>query len=235
MHVWRIRLDAGADDDLLNALSPAEAAQAEAFALPALRSHYVAAHGMLRHILAHYTGLPAASLAFARGEFGKPMLANRESCEVAFNLSHSGSVALVALTGGGEVGVDVERWSDRVSHLDLASRVFSRAECAALSALSESPAEVRKGFYAAWTRKEAYMKATGHGISRGFDHFDVTLHPGEPARLLADRLDHSAPARWVMKPLDVGAGYSAALVAEAPLGEIRLFDAPPAGALHEGA
>lgn len=190
---------------------------------------------MLRHILAHYARLPAASLGFERGEFGKPRLVNRESGGIAFNLSHSGSVALVAVTCGQEVGVDVERWSDRVSHADLASRVFSRAECAALSAMSASPADVRAGFYAAWTRKEAYMKATGHGITRGFDHFDVTLHPREPARLLADRLDHSAPARWDMRSLDVGTGYSAALVAAAPLDEMQLFDAPHAGALEGGA
>jgi 4'-phosphopantetheinyl transferase len=82
-----------------------------------------------------------------------------------------------------------------------------------------------EGFFSAWSRKEAYLKATGHGISRGLDHFDVTLSPGEPARLLADRLEPHALTRWAMTAVPVGAGYSAALVVEGTLDDMLLLDA----------
>ncbi len=227
-HVWRVRLDVDTDD-LHALLSLAESTQVMAFALPELRRRYIVAHGMLRRILAHYAEAPPASLVFERGEFGKPMLTGPAPRDLWFNLSHSGDIALVAVTREGEVGVDVERHTGRFAPMELAQRVFSRAECSALTALS-SPV-VADGFYAAWTRKEAYMKATGHGITRGFGHFDVTLTPGEPARLLADRLDHAAAARWQMRSLDAGPGYSAAVVVPASVDEIRLFDAAGAGAL----
>jgi 4'-phosphopantetheinyl transferase len=121
------------------------------------------------------------------------------------------------------VGVDLERWSEGVEYLELAERFFSPGERRALRALAHVPDLVEAGFFAAWTRKEAYLKATGHGITRGLHHFDVALAPGEPARLLADRLDADATARWTMFALDPAPGYSAALVAASPIGEVLQF------------
>ena len=91
--------------------------------------------------------------------------------------------------------------------------------------LADDRARLIEGFFAAWTRKEAYLKATGAGITRGLHHFDVSLSPDERARLLADRLDPSAAASWAMQALRPAAGFSAALVATAPLVGVRLFDA----------
>jgi 4'-phosphopantetheinyl transferase len=119
----------------------------------------------------------------------------------------------------------VERWDADVEHLDLAERFFSPAERDALRALAGDVHAVVSGFFAAWSRKEAYLKATGHGISRGLHHFDVTLAPGAPARLLADRLDSAATTRWVMRGLDVAANYSAAVVASAPVETVVLLSA----------
>lgn len=230
LHVWRVRLDAGSEDDAIPLLSPVEREQRQSLALPDLRRRYAIAHGMLRDILSRYVLHPPASLAFATGEFGKPRLATPAASDIHFNLAHSGDVALVAVARGRAVGVDVERWTDRFRPAELAPRVFSLAECRALNELSPA-SQVVEAFFAAWTRKEAYMKATGHGITRGFAHFDVTLEPGRPARLLADRLDEAASAHWVMHALDVGPGFSAAVVAEAPVDEVLLMDAAAAGAL----
>lgn len=227
--MWRVRLDAGDEREHRPLLSVDECARADSLAFAALRHDYVVAHGMLRRILAHYTGRPPASLTLAVAELGKPALADVP--DVHFNLSHSGRLALVAVARS-EVGIDVERWSDRVAVAALASRVFSRVECRALETLA-TPDDVRAGFYAAWTRKEAYMKATGHGITRGFDHFDVSLRPGEQARLCADRLDDGATERWRVWSLDTAAGYSAALVAAAPVDEVLLLDAAGAGVPHD--
>jgi 4'-phosphopantetheinyl transferase len=81
------------------------------------------------------------------------------------------------------------------------------------------------GFFAAWSRKEAYIKASGHGITRGLHHFDVSLVPGETARLIADQFDELAADRWVMRELPAGEGYSAAVVAAAPVDDVLLFSA----------
>lgn len=167
-------------------------------------------------ILAAYDEVDPRALEFSVGEHGKPELiaggaANRELLH--FNLSHSGDMALVAVARHGAVGVDVERWRTNVQHLEIAERFFSPSECDALLNLPrETPETVLLGFFSTWSRKEAYLKATGHGISRGLHHFDVSTG-GKAAELLADRLDPGALARWNMTHLTVGPGYSAALVA----------------------
>ena len=79
------------------------------------------------------------------------------------------------------------------------------------------------GFFAAWSRKEAYLKARGEGVARGLHHFDVSLSPSEPARLIADRLD-AAIERWRMRSIVPEHGFSAAIVAADPFEELELLD-----------
>jgi 4'-phosphopantetheinyl transferase len=144
---------------------------------------------------------------------------------VQFNLAHSGDVALVAVSAGAPVGVDVERWDRDVEHLELAERFFSPVERRTLNALVERD-EVVPGFFACWTRKEAYLKATGVGITRGLDYFDVSLDPREDARLIEDRLEPGAVNRWTMKAISVRDKYSAAVVADTSTTRVELFDTP---------
>ncbi|MEP6619268.1 MAG: 4'-phosphopantetheinyl transferase superfamily protein [bacterium] len=227
VHVWRIRLDRDATPNDWAVLSPEEDTRARRFFAERHRRRFVVAHGTLRRILASYTGVAASALQFSTGEFGKPSLVSTrtDTAPLEFNLSHSAELALVAVSRGRIVGVDVECWDREVEHIDLAERFFSPAERDALRLLASSPDQVVSGFFAAWSRKEAYLKASGHGITRGLHHFDVTLTPGEPARLLADRIDQGAESRWTMTALLADAAYSAALVAEAPVHEILLFNA----------
>ena len=221
VHVWRVRLSTVDAESSWNVLSADERERASRFHYREHRDAWVAAHGMLRLILAGYADLPASALRFVTAAFGKPSLA--ETLDVRFNLSHSGDIALVAVARGREVGVDVEQWKGDIEHLELADHVFSAAERAALRAL---PAAGRtEGFFAAWSRKEAYLKARGDGIAHGLDHFDVTLAPTLAARLIEDRSDVAALERWVMHALDAGHGYSAALVATAPVEDVLLCDA----------
>jgi 4'-phosphopantetheinyl transferase len=224
VHVWRVPLaDPAAARALRPLLDDEERARADRFYREEHRVRFAVAHGWKRRILARYAGRPASSLRFVCGEHGKPSLAGDGAGDLHFNLSHSGDLALVAVART-PVGVDVERWDAEVEHLELAERFFSPSERGALRALAEDADAVVAGFFAAWSRKEAYLKATGHGISRGLHHFDVTLAPGVQARLLADRLDPAATARWVMHALDVAPGYSAALVAAAPVAHVRVLD-----------
>ena len=176
-------------------------------------------------------------MQFVTGEHGKPDLANGRDPlgrTLHFNLSHSSSLALIAVSVDGAVGVDVERWRERIEPLEIADRFFSPFERDQLFALPvEQPEHLLRGFFSTWSRKEAYLKATGHGISRGLHHFDVTVarsHDESDARLIADRLDPGAVERWSMHNLVVAPEYSAALVTtrrphENP-GAIRLFESP---------
>ena len=226
VHVWRIRIDRVTTPADWAVLSPEEDGRARRFFAERHQRRYVVAHASLRRILSAYAGMAADELAFRTGRYGKPELVGAPSATpVEFNLSHSGDLALVAVARDAPVGIDVERWDDRVEHIDLATRFFSPVERDALQRLAPSHADVQEGFFSAWSRKEAYLKASGHGIARGLHHFDVSLTPGQPARILRDRLDAGAPSRWTMTALAAHEGYSAALVAAKPVDEILLFDA----------
>lgn len=174
------------------------------------------AHGRTRQILARYLEVPPEGLEFTIGTNGKPRLPSGENHrEIEFSLSHSGEFAVVAVTQGQAVGVDIEKRDDKVDCLALAQRFFSLSERDDIACEGQSTSLSRR-FYSCWTRKEAYVKATGHGMSRGLDHFDVTVAP-RPAALRADRLDPDAPNRWRIGDLVVPSGYSGAIAVEGPL------------------
>ena len=226
VHVWRVALD---DETRVGAswtlLAPEEQARAQRLHDAVHRRRFVLAHAALRALLAGYLDAAPSAIAYTLGAHGKPALARGDGgrADVEFNLSHSQDIALIALARGRPVGVDVQHWSEKTEHLRLADRFFSPSERDALRALTHEAEDVSRAFYAAWTRKEAYVKATGHGIARGLHHFDVTLAPGEHARLLADRLDPDAPARWSMTALEPAPRYSAAVVVAAPLRAVARF------------
>lgn len=228
VHVWRIPIDPDIPPGTYwKVLSAAEHERAQRLRDPAHRTAYVLAHGAMRMILADYVQVPPSELSFDISQSGKPAFARGTAGDrLEFNLAHSGDVALLAVARDRAVGVDVERWDADMDHTAVAAGCFSPAERDALRAMAGAPDRVVEGFYAAWTRKEAYLKASGHGVSHGLDHFDVSLAPGQPAALLADRRDADAVSRWVMVALAAGVGYSAALVVATPVGEILLFDVP---------
>jgi 4'-phosphopantetheinyl transferase len=228
VHVWRISIDPGLHPGpYWELLSLSEQRRASRFTHPDRQTAYVLAHGALRRILGGYEQVSPAELAFTTARFGKPALARAGPAgRLEFNLSHSGDLALLAVARGRAVGVDVIQWKATTNCSALAERFFSPGERDTLRLLAGAPGKVVEGFFSAWSRKEAYLKATGYGLTRGLDHFDVSLAPGEPAALIADRNDPDAPSNWSMVSLAAGAGYSAALVAATPVAGIALFDAP---------
>jgi 4'-phosphopantetheinyl transferase len=225
--VWRISLaDARRAEALWGDLSAGERTRANRLG-EELRNRFIIAHGWTRRILGGHLGVPPSDLEFESGESGKPRLHRPDrAAATEFNLSHSGELALLAVTREARVGIDLETRNRRVEYLDLSERFFSPSEREALAALAHDKSLLAAGFFACWCRKEAYLKASGHGISRGLHHFDVSLTPGLPPRLLADRLDPGATTRWAFAEVNVGAGYSAALVAETPLEEVVMHEAP---------
>lgn len=229
VHVWRMTLGpAVGAEPCWAVLSPDERARALSFAHDAHRAAYVRAHGVMRMILAVYAESTPEELSFQHGPFGKPSLASdANDGRLEFNLSHSGDHALLAVARDRAVGIDIVRWDAAADHAGIAERFFSPLERQTLLSRAGTPEQTRDAFYSTWTRKEAYVKATGVGLSRGLDHFDVSVAREAPPFPIADRLAVDAPSRWTMVDLDAGDGYSAALVVANPVGDVVLFDATP--------
>jgi 4'-phosphopantetheinyl transferase len=212
VRVWSIRLDLVTEDvtRLEALLSAGERRRAQGFALPQLRRRYAAAHGALRVILAEQLRCSPKTLSFRRGTYGKPALDGAEANTLEFNLSHSDERALVATAWHRRVGVDLERRRSIPDAQVVARDFFSPTEFAALRAAP--PAARDDAFLRCWTRKEAYLKARGDGLTLPLHEFDVTLD--EPARLIGCRFDPAEPARWSLCALDAGADYVATMAVE---------------------
>jgi 4'-phosphopantetheinyl transferase len=228
VHVWRAALDHTPlqIDSCLRTLAVDERARAARFHFPRDREHFIVARGALRAILGFYLNRAPECLSFRYSSHGKPAL-TLESGEdpIRFNMSHSHGVALYAITCDREVGIDVECVRSNLEVEQIAGRFFSRQEIATLHAL---PAALRRyAFFLCWTRKEAYIKARGEGLSLPLDQFDVSLVPGEPAALLRTRPDSDEALRWSLKDLTpVPPGYAAALAAEGDGWSLALWEWP---------
>ena len=218
-HVWRVGLDLGEPNvsSLALMLAPGERQRASRFHFDRDRRHFIAARGVLRQLLARYSGHAPEDIEFCYGPQGKPELADGK--DLQFNIAHSRSVGLFAFTLGASIGVDVEAIQP-IEHDKLAARFFSAAEYAAFARV---PAERRQeAFYTYWTRKEAYIKALGGGLSVPLDRFDVAA-PGESARLLVDRGDPDE-RRWSLHDIDAGPAFRAALAVRKQETSIRVFE-----------
>ncbi|HYO62505.1 MAG TPA: 4'-phosphopantetheinyl transferase superfamily protein [Pyrinomonadaceae bacterium] len=214
VHVWRAPLDAREADATAwrELLAPEERARADRFHFPKDRLHFTVARGLLRRLVGLYTGLAPALLRFTYNDYGKPSLDMGAADDLRFNVSHSKGLALYAFARGREVGVDVEFLKAEFGGEGIAARFFSPAEVAALRALPE--ADQTRAFFDCWTRKEAYIKAQGQGLSLPLDGFDVSLAPGEGCALLATRHDPAQAARWSLRALAPAPSYAAALAVE---------------------
>ena len=212
VHVWRASLHVSASYlcTLEGTLTADERARAEQFYFQKHREHFIAGRGLLRNILSRYLEKEPDQLRFCYNAYGKPTLTEEADAErLCFNLSHSHGIALYALTRGREIGVDIEYFRPDVEAEKLAERFFSPRETAALRAL---PKHLRKeGFFNCWTRKEAYIKAEGKGMSIPLNAFDVSLTPGKPAALLRTQNHPQETSRWSLQALDPAPGYAAAL------------------------
>jgi 4'-phosphopantetheinyl transferase len=215
VHVWRASLEAPLDIlyYLQHVLSPEEVDRARQFYFEKDRRYWTVAHGVLRMLLAHYLDIDPREIRFVTDNYGKPSIVYPSlGTRLHFNLSHSGSLALYAFTYDRHVGIDVEQMRANIDCEELAKYHFSPYECAVLKRL---PAVVKEeAFFLCWSRKEAYIKARGKGLSIPLDQFDVALTPGEPAALIASREDPQATACWSLHALAPGTGYAGALVVE---------------------
>lgn len=209
--VWRIHLNLELDSvkSFESTLSEDEFQRASNFHFDKDRDRYIIAHFSLRNILGRYLGTEPAQLEFSIDQHGKPSLLKHK---LEFNLSHSGSFALVAVTLNRIIGVDVERMREGISSLSIARQYFSPAEIVELETVPADQKET--AFFACWTRKEAFIKAKGLGLSLPLDSFDVSLTPDEPAILRAVRPQPQEAARWTLLSLDVAPRHAGAVAVE---------------------
>jgi 4'-phosphopantetheinyl transferase len=226
VHVWRIDVagSAAIDPAALETLSEAERARAARFHFEADRRRFVASHVALRGTLASYLGAQPSSLAFGDGTHGKPFVdAPERGRSLRFSLSHSGDLALVAVSLGCEVGVDIERVRPREDLAGFVARYLSPREREALERIPSG--DRLRAFFETWALKEAYLKACGDGLLRELDAFDVTVGDAQP-RLLEVRDRPGDEARWGLRRLEPGEGYAGALAAAGSGWQVRaLFEA----------
>jgi 4'-phosphopantetheinyl transferase len=230
VHVWRAMLDhpGTVARRLGRILSPDEQRRAERFRSESDRGRFIVGRGSLRRILSRYLEVAPEELVLRYGAQGKPMLAeSRGDLPLQFNLSHSQGLALLAIARGRPVGIDIEQIRPVVDAEQIVARFFSAPERAEFAQLPDG--QRLEAFFRGWTRKEAYLKATGAGLSLPLDQFAVSLSPGEPPRLVDVAERPLEAGRWTLLDLAPGPGYLGAVAVKGPVGRLKGFRHDPAG------
>ena len=196
-----------------------EQKRAERFHFEKDKNRFIVRRGILRILLSYYLGGEPESVLFSYGEKGKPVIADEFNRErLHFSLSHSRGMAIYAFYLDHEVGVDIEQIRDITEMAQLAERFFSASEKTTWRALPES--QKKEAFFNCWTRKEAFIKATGDGLSYPLDGFDVSLIPGMPAKLVAIRGDEKAAAPWSIHDIKPASGFAGAFAIRGQISNI---------------
>jgi 4'-phosphopantetheinyl transferase len=220
VHVWRVELNQPEPllEKFRETLEEQELDRASRFKLEKHRRHFTAGRGVLRQLLSQYLGTKPEQLRLSYGAYGKPALnGEHKDSRLRFNMSHSHEVALFAFAEDRELGVDVEHIRTDFASEEVARRFFSRREVETFNALPRH--DQVAAFFKCWTRKEAFIKVIGKGLSQPLDKFDVTL--GQPAALLWVSGDDAS--RWSLYDLEVGGDYAGALAVEGQVSRIRCW------------
>ena len=204
-------------------LSSDERERADNFFFTADRKRHVIGRAVSKILLGHGLGIAATEVSFAYNANGKPSLATKlRQSFLHFNVAHSGDFVLVALAYGRDLGIDIEQICTNVDIQNFAAEFFSQRECMSLAALP--PGLRLDAFFSCWTRKEAYLKARGDGLSVALDKFDVPFLPEEQPRLVETRHDPTEACRWTLQDLDAGPNYKAALAVEGASLPLKTWD-----------
>lgn len=221
VHIWRANLDI---EPKLRAffettLSSDERQRAYRFHFEKDRLHFIAARGILRQLLGRYLEKDPKEIVFSYTTYGKPFLA--EYSWLQFNISHSKGYALFGMVQQLSIGIDLEFIRPKIEFERLAKRFFSTNETQTLLGLSTT--ERYRGFFNCWTRKEAFIKAKGEGLSLPLDQFEVSLEPNIPAKLIATHWNPEEAADWHLYELFPQTNFVGALAVKGKV-ETRLFD-----------
>jgi 4'-phosphopantetheinyl transferase len=221
VQIWTVPLDVDARQgaQLERTLSADERQRAERFVFARDRARFIIARGALRTILGRELRVDPAAVRFSTGVHGKPRLADGTNPDqLQFNLAHSGDLAIIAIVRGCAVGIDVEQIRPDHADRSVAAQFFATAERGALRAYRgvRWPA----AFFACWTRKEAFVKALGDGLTVPLHSFEVSVDPTQREVTLRVQDDEVRSARWSLRAIDVPSGYAAALAVEGAIGRV---------------
>lgn len=209
VHIWLLRFDElkGQEQDFYNLLADEEKKRADNFFSNIDRTRYIVSKGYLRKLLEKFTLTDPEKIVFTANDYGKPAL-KFPTLELYFNISHSANLGLIAISDIAEIGIDVEKHK-KIKTIDkIADRFFSQTEKEVLLKL---PGKHKlEGFFNCWSRKEAFIKSIGRGLSFPLKLFDVTLKPGDPAELIEIREANESANQWFLQEISVDVGYSAA-------------------------
>jgi 4'-phosphopantetheinyl transferase len=209
VHLWFADLDSADPSRFLPFLSPGELARALRYHFPRDRDRFIVRRGVLRELLAGYRDADPCELRLCEGRNGKPALSPAAGgAHLTFSLSCSGNAALFAIARDRELGVDLEQIRCFPEMDEIVGRFFSPAERKAFNLLGQE--ERAQAFFVYWTAKEAFVKATGEGLSRPLHSFDVSPVPGSAAASVIGNRDGS-PSGWSLRTLMSG-GSAAAVV-----------------------
>ncbi len=207
-------------------LSTEEQARAQRFKFDIHRERFITSHGFKRAVLANYLNIAPTRIQYQRGDKGKPSLldADYDRQSLTFNLSHTAELTLLAIARGQEVGVDIEYINQKTDWQSITRRFFTKAEQQALFSLKEE--EQKSAFFQLWTRKEAYMKLLGSGLSLSPTAFTLTVSPLPPA--LVGHHSTTAPAAMPVEFIDVELperlrDYCATLAAELSICKVHFY------------
>jgi 4'-phosphopantetheinyl transferase len=224
VHLWITPLSAPAEklSYFKSIVSVDEKERAQRFRKISDGKRYLVARGSLRFLLASYGAGAPDRLEFTYGLFGKPSLSNESSkAALNFSVSHSEDQGLFGFARARRIGVDLEYVRPDVDALGLAKRYFSPDEFRRLRRLPAS--RQYEAFYCAWTRKEAYLKACGEGLSFGLERVEVNFSPAERPRIRAVSGVPNVSAAWTVKHLSPAPSYLGAVAVEGRSLTFKLF------------
>jgi len=231
--IWRVCLVhcEQSEQDLCGILTLDEVARAARFHFKEDRRRYTRGRAALRILLGRYLETPPAEIRFQYENHGKPEIAlPHDSRDLRFNASDSGELALIAVGSGSAIGVDIEKVRPLPDFLDIATRFFSPGEVQALLAASENKRQ--EAFFACWTRKEAYLKATGLGLLHSLSDFSVAVDPDEVAELYEVKGNRDVASHWFLTDVLPGEGFRGALACEGGRRRIAQWIFDPSCACH---
>jgi 4'-phosphopantetheinyl transferase len=216
IHVWTISLDITASclSGFERILSTSELARARSFRFDLHRNRFIAGRGSMRTLLSRYLKTEPAHVNFGEGPHGKPYLSGAfAESGLNFNLAHSENLGLFAVTRAGSIGVDIERIRPLTDSEQIADCFFSARESAEFHGLAVG--QKLDAFFNLWTRKEAWLKATGEGIGQALKDVEVSFLPGEAAQFLSLPASPQSQAAWILQSLEPAPGFAAAIALRA--------------------
>ncbi len=222
VHIWNVNFDVN-DNELqsyFKLLSEDEKERANRFRFFKDKKCFIVTRGALRLISSHYLKKEAEDIVFSYEDYGKPYFKHKTNLK--FNVSHSGSRAVIGFVHHHTIGIDIEKTKNDFDTFEIAANFFSKAEIEALRKIPKDEQYI--GFYRCWTRKEAFIKAKGSGLSFPLDTFAVSLDSDSKASLLYTEWDKSEKDQWQLISFIPEDGYIAALITESLVDNVGCFD-----------